>query len=763
MLTRLKISWHSLAFSFWLITAVLLLLYLWTLTETVSLEIQVQDGQCTAFLGERSSEIACPDLAGGEVGVYLTSTSIVEKLQTRPLDFFAPGAAWGNITMEAEEGDNVAKVFEELSIVPGAVTTWPVLDSKVYTIQARIKRPDGEQADILLIPSGSDGGWIFQVDSENRQAVWRHWQNGQEADVISGVPYQKPFMAQLQSLLRLIIGTFFGALFIIFIVAIVQRAGRLAGQHVSSSASQRLNPSSRSLAVHTPNHAAILLFTFIILLSIFAVTLWIALDLLERIPHVQDSITYLFQAQTLARGALWAPEPPLPEAFAQEFLTVWDGKWFGQYPPGYPAVLAIGVLTGAPWLVNPLLAVLSTALLIKLGMLLYRRSTGLLAGGLALLSPFFIFLSGSLMIHAAELFWVALTMVAWTLALKSPYRTRWAILAGAALGMLFLTRQITAVITGFSFISLMFVFEILLPRNTSLQQRWREAIRPAAGLVLAALPFVILLLGYQAVLTGSPWQDPRLLSRPFDSPGFGPQIGESENAFKLQVKEGETIKVWYTDPQQPPRGHSPARGLYNTERNLESLTRELFGWHPLIALAFCWIPFLLGKSQKRDWVLLAMLLVVVAAYIAYWTTGIMYGPRYYFAALPALLLLTARGLQTLRDRFGTTAMVTVFTVMVGLTFFFYWPTAPSSLRGYNFISGEEKALVEEQVEKPALVFIPVIDWWDYGRFLSGNTPWLDGPIIYARDLGEENNKSLQKAFPERAAYLWQPDSNNVKP
>jgi len=158
-----------------------------------------------------------------------------------------------------------------------------------------------------------------------------------------------------------------------------------------------------------------------------------------------------------------------------------------------------------------------------------------------------------------------------------------------------------------------------------------------------------------------------------------------------------------------------------------------------------------------------MLLVVVAAYIAYWTTGIMYGPRYYFAALPALLLLTARGLQTLRDRFGTTAMVTVFTVMVGLTFFFYWPTAPSSLRGYNFISGEEKALVEEQVEKPALVFIPVIDWWDYGRFLSGNTPWLDGPIIYARDLGEENNKSLQKAFPERAAYLWQPDSNNVKP
>jgi hypothetical protein len=283
----------------------------------------------------------------------------------------------------------------------------------------------------------------------------------------------------------------------------------------------------------------------------------------------------------------------------------------------------------------------------------------------------------------------------------------------------------------------------------------------AAVLLVAAIPFILLLLGYQAQLTGSPWQDPRLLSRPFDLPGFGSHIGESENTFKLQTFEDGVSKTWYTDSQQPPRGHSPARGLYNTERNLTSLASTLFGWPPLIALAFCWIPFLLGKPTKFDWVLLAVLLAVITAYIAYWTNGIMYGPRYYFAALPALLLLTARGLQTLQDRFGPLAAGLVFTVIVVLSLIFYWPGALSSLGDYNFINGQEKSLVEEQVDEPALVFIPVTDWWDYGRFFSGNTPWLDGPIIYAHDLGDEQNECLIQAYPQRAVYLWQWESKST--
>jgi 4-amino-4-deoxy-L-arabinose transferase-like glycosyltransferase len=770
MLTPLKQSRHSLTFSFSLITVVLLLLYFWTLTETISFTVKVQDGECMAFLEERSNHIACPNLEGGEAGFYLTPTPLDQKLRDRPLDLLAPGMVLKDIRLAvAGKAVKAIQVFNGRDTVPDEVATWSIPDGQPLVIEARVERPDGGQAGILLIQPGSNNGWIFQVDSNNREAVWRRWQDGRPAATAIGIPFQKPLLAQAQSFLRQIIGTFIGALVIMFILAIVQRAGRLASQRVSVSAFPWPTFNSHPSTLNFPGQITTLplatlqnlFFTLIIVLSVFAVTLWIAVNLLERIPHVQDSITYLFQAQTLARGALWAPEPPLPEAFSQEFLTVWDGKWFGQYPPGYPVVLAIGVLAGAPWLVNPILASLTVVLIIKLGMLLYRPSTGLLAGGLALLSSFFIFLSASLMVHTAELFWVVLIMVSWTLALQKPLRKRWALLAGAALGMLLLTRQITAVIIGISFVTLMFLLANRAQHVGSLQN-WKQGLsRQAAILLGSAMPFILLLLGYQALLTGSPWQDPRLLSRPFDLPGFGSHIGESENKFKLHAWEETTSKTWYTDPQQPPRGHSPARGLYNTERNLTSLASTLFGWPPLIALAFCWIPFLLGKPTKFDWVLLAVLLVVMTVYNAYWTTGIMYGPRYYFAALPALLLLTARGLQTLQDRFGSMAAGMVFAVIVVLTLVFYWPGALYSMRDYNFINGQEKSLVEEQVEEPALVFIPVTDWWDYGRFFSGNTPWLDGPIIYARDLGDEQNECLRQAFPQRAVYLWQWESKST--
>jgi hypothetical protein len=139
----------------------------------------------------------------------------------------------------------------------------------------------------------------------------------------------------------------------------------------------------------------------------------------------------------------------------------------------------------------------------------------------------------------------------------------------------------------------------------------------------------------------------------------------------------------------------------------------------------------------------------------------MYGPRYYYAAVPALLLLTARGLQTLQGRFGLTATAAVFAIIVILALLTYWPGALSSLRGYNFISAEERSLVEEQIKEPALVFIPTNDWWDYGHFFSGNTPWLDGRIIYARDLGEKKNHCLRQTYPERVAYLWQPATQSI--
>ncbi len=743
------------AFSFWVTAAVLLLVYAWTLTETVPLTVEVGDGACKAVLGERWSEIPCPELDGGAVGVYLTHTSPASILIFRPLDLPAPRAAWERVVIRTSK--------ETIQLLPGRpieagtgsvygkAIIWPAPRPSDFTVEARVRRPDGEHAGILLLKPDRENGLAFIIDSKTRQGSWWRWQDGRPWEPIAGVPYQKPLLAQSQSLLRQVLATFLGTLGIVIAVWGVSwiwgRSGRSLAPFSAAPPAKKKRIRRASLIV--------------IILAIFGITAWLAIDPLERMPHVQDSLTFLFQAQTFAGGALWAPEPPLQAAFDQEFLIAWRGKWFGQYAPGYPALLAIGVLLELPWLLNPWLAALTAALLFTLGKQLYRPSTGSLAALLAAFSPFFLILSGSLMAHTAELFWTTLAMVSWAAALQRPYRPRMALLAGGALSMLLLTRQITAVAIGVSFVALMLAAEWRPQRSTLVQAVRQGLAKQMIGSLAVMMIFVLLLLGYQAALTGSPWQDPRLLGRPFDQPGFGQDTGEKENVFKLELMAEGLAVTWYNDPRQPPRGHTLARGLYNTERNWGALADHLFGWYPLFALAFCWMPFLFGRPNKYDRILLATLLVVIGVYVTYWTTGLMYGPRYYYAALPAFLLLTARGLQTLGKRFGTMGTVVVFVGLAGIALLMYWPNALEGLRGYNHIDGKDQSQVEAQISEPALVFVPVSDWWDYGRFFSANTPWLDGHIIYARDLSAKENDCLRAHYPGRSAYLWQPGTKSL--
>ena len=741
-----------------LVTAILLLLYVWTLQDSAPFRVDVSHGVCTAEFGARSSRIACPDIEGGRIGIYLTQTPPMTRFLERPLDFFVPSAAWEQVILLSAEGQ---KAPIELQVPSsrssqigrtGTLQSWPAPTSSDYQISASVRRPDNELAGIVFLQPQKNDGYIFLVDSENRQGSWWHWRDGKRAEGIGGVPYQKPLIAQLQSLLRQVLVTFSGALALIVVAAVLS--------HLSQWLTRTAFWQTRAgnLASHLHLHPALYLLPLMI--ALFGITIFIAIDRLQMVPHVQDSITFLFQAQTFAGRSLWAPAPVKPDAFVQEFLMVSGGKWFGQYPPGYPALLVPAVLIGAPWLANPWLVILVPALLYRLGTLLYRQRTGLLAAALALASPFFVILSGSMMVHTAELVWVLATMVGWTLALRAPYRIRWAVVTGISLGMLLLTRQITAVAIGLSYLPALWLLTVW---TSARHEAGRFLLRQGALAVAAAVPFLLGQLAYQAALTGSPWDDPRLLGRPFDHPGFGEDVGERQNAFHLTAfEDGETV-TWYTDPDQPPRGHDLARGLFNSEQNFEALTNQLFGWYPLFALAFCWLPFLLIRPSRYDWLLLLTGLTILAIYVLYWTTGIMYGPRYYFAALPALLLLTARGVQALAASTSKGGTAAVLALLLLGALLFYWPGALSNLEGYNFISGDDLALVEAEIDGRALVLVPGEAWWDYGRFFSGNTPWFDGPIIYARDLGEENNKSLQKAFPERAAYLWQPDSNNVKP
>ncbi len=528
---------------FWLINGLLILLYIWAMGEETAVSLQVVNDRCIAAVPERTIGIDCPQMGvGSQVGVTAIqpTTRRIELASYPPLRWLAPHTAWADLNLFSADGQPLwRQTFNQLNtnawqtVSGGWTTRWgelrgttsqnsllfhqPVNDDFILT--STLRRAEEEAGLLLLHPDGQKG-FVFLVNGADRRGVWWTWENGRATTPLIGIPFQKPFLQQAQSLLRLLLTGHQAALLLLGIAGLIKKAGTRRGTEKTQSFTENNSLPLRNSAAPLRNSAFQKRIIVFLTLLTFALTTYIANDVLARVPHVQDSLTYLFQAQTVARGDLWADAPILPEFFKQEFLLVQNGRWFGKYPPGYPVVLALGVLLNAPWLINPLLASLTVPLLYQLGRRLVNDRIGLLAAGLMTLSPFFLFLSGSQMAHAAELFWLSLFMVCWEHAVGrkkqergetrrtrrvtqggknsltnlretlrylcvTPCSSLWPFVAGLAAGMAFLTRQLTAVAITAPFF-LLTTWATPLPWRRRLQKGtvWLAGLLP----LLTALP-----------------------------------------------------------------------------------------------------------------------------------------------------------------------------------------------------------------------------------------------------------------------------------
>lgn len=756
---------------FWLLNGLLILLYLWTMGEETAVSVQVMNGRCTANVPKRQITIDCPEIdSGSQVGFYATEPDShpVQLAHYAPLRWLAPRTGWHNLTLSFADGQPVAQyafqpvAWEQWQTNSGSwINRWGELSGQAsqnsiilrqalpqnFTFSTALRRAE-EKAGLLLLAPDGQSGYVFIVNGAARRGVWWQWQNGRPTQPIVGIPFQKPLLPQLQSLLRLLLIGQQAALLLLFIFWLLRKRFLYPLPIIKHQRSFLLQVQHWFSKHHPPVKIVIMGLT----LFTFAVTSWVARDVLAGVPHVQDSLTYLFQAETMARGKLWAPAPPLPDFFKQEFLLVQDGRWFGKYPPGYPAVLAVGVLLHIPWLINPILATLTIPLIYQLGKRLYNCRIGLMAALLGASSPFFIFLSGSQMAHAAELFWLILFMASWHIAISREKKWRWALIAGLAAGITFLTRQLTAV-------AITAPYFLISTFNSPLS--WVKRLKKGILWLTALLPMVGLLFIHQMAVTGNLLQDPRLLYWPYDQIGFGDDVGEAPNLLEISLMDeppGYAV-LWRTDPNQSPRGHTVPRGLHNIYRNWQMLQEDLFGWLPLLTFSFIWLLFIWQRPSAVDWLLLLTAVSLVTAELFYWHSGIMYGPRYFYGSLPAWLLLTARGIQVLARRQGRWLTAVLLLILMGGNLFFYLPQRANSYRGFNFVVGDKVTQIETAVppNEQALIFVtsPTGNWWEYGELFLGNTPWLNGRLIFARDLGQQRNLTLRAQFPDRAAYRLQ--------
>ena len=350
--------------------------------------------------------------------------------------------------------------------------------------------------------------------------------------------------------------------------------------------------------------AIVLLLALLVATAVFA---------FARRPLLIDSVIQLFQARIFASGRLYAGAPPDEAFFAVQHMLVDGGRWYSQYPPGHSALLALGVLLGAAWLVPVALSVGTAVFLYGFAARAYDRATARTTLVLLAVAPFFWFMGASHMNHVSALFFVSAFL--YLLVLWEDRGAPAALLgAGLAIGAAFLSRPLTAAAVGLAMTPFVVV------------TAWR---RRAIGSVLAGAIGPVVAIGvylaYNAATTGDP-----LL------PGY--------------------IKLWGADHglgfHSTPWGevHSLLAGLRNELTDLALLSSLLFEG-PIPALIPAGLLFAAGWASKRwDHRLMVGFLAIPAAYLFYWHRDAFLGPRYLYSGLAFLVPLTARGLLELFRR-----------------------------------------------------------------------------------------------------------------
>lgn len=427
----------------------------------------------------------------------------------------------------------------------------------------------------------------------------------------------------------------------------------------------------------------------------------------EHIPHVQDSIAQFFHAKIFAQGNLVAASPPYREFFDFTHM-INNGQWYSQYPPGHSVLLALGVLVGIPWIVNPLLGAGTVVLFYFLGKELYNENVGRLSAILGLLSPLILFMSSEFMNHASSLFFFTLFVLYGAKFLRTEKAT-YGLVAGGAIGWVIATRPLTA--TGAA-------LPLLLYGGVQLIRRRKQLIAGSVALAGAASVFFGGLLTFNYLTNGHP-----LL--------FGFQVLYGDD-----VLPGFGNSAWGET-------HTLLRGVYQTLDNLLGMNKYLFEW-PIPSMTVVILLFIAQTMNKWDFLLLGSALSLAIAYLFYWYQDWCFGPRFLYEAACPLIILTARGIEylprLLRIASGTSASIRSLTalaafVMVVLFTIGLAINVSPLLRSYGDRYWGVNAKVLTSVKHAGLKNAIVFTGSDYGGVFTGNEPDLSNEVIFVRDRG----------------------------
>jgi hypothetical protein len=352
----------------------------------------------------------------------------------------------------------------------------------------------------------------------------------------------------------------------------------------------------------------------------------IALLVFSGRPLMIDEVVQALQAKIFAAGRLWIPVAKHREFFSVLHVVDLGEKRYSQFPPGGPALLAVGEWLHATWIIGPLCGAAAALFFARVVRLTDPDGSRALHRGTAILfvvAPFGAYMFGSFMNHGPGLMWLLLSVLGLAMIVRAPADRApretigWALANGVGLGMAATIRPLDA-------------FAFALPAAVWLLYRvyrnpatWIHVIASGFGV---AVPFATM-LWINAQTTGSP-----LL--------FG---------YEMLWGKGHGLG-FHTSPWGI--AHTPSRGIELMSIYITRLQTYLFET-PFPSLLPAIAAFGLTKRLSAiDRYLIVSAVLLGSFYFAYWHDGFYLGPRFVLPWLPVLVLFSARLPRLVRERFG---------------------------------------------------------------------------------------------------------------
>lgn len=460
----------------------------------------------------------------------------------------------------------------------------------------------------------------------------------------------------------------------------------------------------------------------------FGAALWCSNAVYSGRLLLPEEGSFLFQAGNFLDGTHSREPGALAPLLDYPTMRVTEKDWMSRFAPGHAFWLVPGVWVDGPRVMSALAAALTMASMYGIGWRL--RMPRFLLPALLLLSPFFLFLHGTLLAQSSAMAFSGLLLMAY-MKWRQERGIHLAFFAGFCWSLLACIRPYSA-----CWIGVPFLVDALLETKRA---RRSAAAWAALGLfLLAGLIGVWAVLRYNDLSTGNPLMSPYLEYEPSETWGFGPR----------RLQGGDVAAV----------DHSLQRGFVQLWRNLLSLDRWMLGT-PAGTLVV-WLALVAhGWSRRWSGLLFGAVWAVLLGHVAFWDDGISpIGPLQLAEVLPFALLLGGLGLSRIWRRMHNrhpqrVALFGLLLLVVGYASVRFSVERTRRIGGIGRRAWQTAALVAALPE-PALAFLP--GEVDDGSVLHTNTALnprgFDSDVLRLQ-ASSEDRAALAAAFPHRTAHV----------